>query len=431
MTITTDNDFKIVAGYAKAIAAHNEKTELTTLMFLLGAKVAKVKTKLNENLAVLDGIGEKIQDIAKKKSITVDDAIEPLTNQTFPLHKDLKSLIKQCNDLKLSDLVFQIAKELKLVEEEVEDNITSEIVSDPVFLKINAYAEKLTCLLGISSDSPEVYAVGALIALNKGDLAERPALTAHINAYSREYKSWLVQNGVNFAEILEQVSGEHALTEWSDGHLIHKFKSSKNPFIALLNAGIDKVSEIRSRECVAYHEAGHAVVSLVLRPKVSLDMVTIVSSEDYNGLTAFDNTNPIYKHGFPCTREDFLEDLCVSLAGQASQLKRYGFNAADVGAHCDYAGATEFAWQYITEFGLDDVFGPVQLSVLSRSYGIKSGWLFDEAQKRLQAILKEAQQKTEIILTEHWDCVERVVKGLLEKKTLNEDEVRSLMTQIE
>jgi len=69
----------------------------------------------------------------------------------------------------------------------------------------------------------------------------------------------------------------------------------------------------------------------------------------------------------------------------------------------------------------------VQLSFLSRKYSIKSGWLFDEAQKRLQSLLKEAQQKTEILLAEHWDNLERVVEGLLERKTLDEDEVRALL----
>jgi ATP-dependent Zn protease len=64
---------------------------------------------------------------------------------------------------------------------------------------------------------------------------------------------------------------------------------------------------------------------------------------------------------------------------------------------------------------------------LSRKYSIKSGWLFDEAQKRLQSLLKEAQQKTEILLAEHWDNLERVVEGLLERKTLDEDEVRALL----
>ena len=55
------------------------------------------------------------------------------------------------------------------------------------------------------------------------------------------------------------------------------------------------------------------------------------------------------------------------------------------------------------------------------------GPIRSEAQRRLQSLLKEAQQKTEIILAEHWEDVERVVAGLLVSKTLDEDEVRALI----
>lgn len=429
MAITNDNDFKIAAGYAKAIAAHNDKAELTPLIYLLGVVYAYKQNALNEEVPVLKQITDKVIDLAKDRSLKFDELDGPLDNQTFPLNTELKGLIKSCMDLKLIDLVQQLAKKFELISEPEEDNLTPEIVDDPAFLKINAYAAKLSAALSLKPSEPELFAISALVALNRGDLDHRPSLSAHLNAYSREFNAWLNDKGIqSFDELVHIADTSVEESGLPGSHPIEAYKSSKNPFIALLNAGIDKVAETRNRECTAYHEAGHAIVSLVLRPKVSLDRVTIVPTERYDGCTFFDDTNPIYKHVFPCSREDFLEDLCVSLAGQASQLKKYGFNSADVGAQSDYAGATEYAWQYITEFGLDDAFGPIQLSVLSRKYSIKSGWLFDEAQKRLQAILKEAQQKTEIILSEHWDCVERVVEGLLKNKTLDEDEVRALMT---
>jgi hypothetical protein len=431
MALTSSNAFRIAAGYAKAVASVNDKSELTPIIFLTGTTIAASRNAFNEEIHSLLNISDQILGLAKDSNLKTEEIDAPLENQTYPLSQDLKLAIGDCQKLSLNDLISTLAKRLKLNTDDYvseSESVTIEnLASDPIFQTVELYARSLANKFGFDATKPELYAIGALVALNKGDLTHRPALSAHLSAYNREFNAWLKEHGWNDINDLPELSIAEIRIDLDKTHPLNTYQKARNPFIALLNAGIDKVSETRNRECTAYHEAGHAIVSLVLRPKVSLEKVTIVPGETYDGCTFFDDTNPIYKHVFPCTREDFLQDLCVALAGQASQLKKYGFNAADVGAQSDYAGATEYAWQYITEFGLDDAFGPIQLSVLSRKYSIKSGWLFDEAQQRLQSLLKEAQQKTEILLSEHWDSVERVVSGLLERKTLDEDEVRALI----
>ena len=430
MALINTEAFKAAAGYAKAVASLNDIKELSPLVFLAGVYLALSKGVINEEIVLADDLGEKIQVALKGAGHRLEEVDSPHNNQTFPLDTALKQAIGECQKLNLNDLILKLAQSANLII------ITSAaggsegleaFFEDSIFQTVDRYAKGLSKKFGFDANKPELYALGALVALNNGDLAQHPAVSAHINAYSREFNAWIVQQGWQDLNDLNDFLGDETVQQISSSHPLHGFSKARNPLIALLNAGIEKVSQTRATECVAYHEAGHAIVSLALRPKVQIEKVTIVPNEQYDGCVFFDDSNPIFKHVFPSTREDFLEDLCVSLAGQAAQLKKYGFNAADIGAQSDFAGATEYAWQYITEFGLDDSFGPVQLGVLSRKYSIKSGWLFDEAQRRLQSLLKEAQQKTEILLAEHWDNVERVVEGLLERKTLDEDEVRALI----
>ena len=430
MSLTQSADFKLAASFAKAVAELNEQAELTPLIFLSGVVLAfKFSTFEVEPTAIVT-ISDKLMALAS--DLKLDKVQAPVADKSFPLTEALKKAIGDNQKSSLNDLIITLARSLHLVSGTVIEPKTSvslvTISEDPVFLNFDRYAKGLAKKYSIDTLRPELYALGALAALKRGELEGQPALSAHINAYAKEFNAWLDEQGWHAMEDFPETENLDAVNEQTDNtQPLHAYRDANNPLLALLNAGIAKVSETRDRECVAYHEAGHAIVSLALRPKVLIEKVTIVPNENYIGCVAYDETNPVYKHVFPCTREDYLEDLCVALAGQAAQLKKFGFNAADIGAQNDYAGATEYAWQYITEFGLDDAFGPIQLSILSKKYSIRSGWLFDEAQRRLQTLLKEAQHKTEILLEQNWDNVERVVQGLLIKKTLTEDEVRALM----
>ena len=432
MLLTETPDFKLAASYAKAVAEANAQTEFSSLIFLVGAKLAANELEYPDTLIVLVGLDDKIINLANEANLINLEDLVPITDKSFPLASALKLAIGENKQGSLNDLLQSLVKNLKLIPETASDKENpislGAIAEDPIFIIVDRYAKGLSKKFAYDETKPEVYALAALVALNKGDLVDRPALSAHISAYAREFNSWINEQGwQDLNDLCQFLDDTDASSQIAATHPLYGFSKEKNPFIALLNDGIEKVSQTRSIECVAYHEAGHAIVSLALRPKVQIEKVTIVPNERYDGCVFFDDTNPIFKHVFPSTREDFLEDLCVSLAGQASQLKKYGFNAADIGAQSDFAGATEYAWRYITEFGLDEAFGPLHLGVLSKKFGIKSGWLFDEAQRRLQSLLKEAQQKTEIILAEHWEDVESVVAGLLERKTLDEDEVRALI----
>jgi len=195
----------------------------------------------------------------------------------------------------------------------------------------------------------------------------------------------------------------------------------------LINSGLKIATEIASQPGTAYHEAGHAIVSLVLRPNVRIEKVTIIAEHDFAGYVKYDESNPYYHSS--TTREDFLENLCVLMAGRIAQVIQFGELAADSGAQSDFGRATAQAWQGITELSLDEEFGPIVLPALAKGLEVKQGWLFDEAQRRLQIVLKQQYSEAQKILKTHWTSVDAVAQLLLVKKTINEEEIRKLMSQ--
>ena len=120
--------------------------------------------------------------------------------------------------------------------------------------------------------------------------------------------------------------------------------------------------------------------------------------------------------------DDFYNELAVALAGRAAQLIKFGFNQIDAGAYSDIEGATEQAWRCVARAGLDQDIGPINLEVIGKLQGHPNGELFDQVQKRVQAILKESAERAETLLRANWDQVESVTKSVLEKNKLNDND---------
>ena len=153
--------------------------------------------------------------------------------------------------------------------------------------------------------------------------------------------------------------------------------------------------------------------------------MTILDKDDSAGHVSPDTTSPYFR--LPRSREGVLDQVCVALAGRVAEQKKYGHDEVDAGATSDLSMATTMVWDAITNLGMDFEFGPVSLAALAKAGAVPSGWLFDQAQRRLQEILKEALQRTETLMKEHWAKVEAVAQVLLEKKILTEDDVVSIV----
>ena len=117
MLLTETPDFKLAASYAKAVAEVNALTELTPLIFLVGAKLAANLGKYTESLIALVGLDDDIINLANEVNLTNLQDLEPITDKSFQLASALKLAIGEHKQGSLNDLLVTIVKNLKLIPE--------------------------------------------------------------------------------------------------------------------------------------------------------------------------------------------------------------------------------------------------------------------------------------------------------------------------
>ena len=160
-------------------------------------------------------------------------------------------------------------------------------------------------------------------------------------------------------------------------------------------------------EHTAYHEAGHAVVSLLLG-FLPIIHATIVSRDHFDGFVQFGSeTKTNY------TKKELLNRITVALAGRAAETMIYGEDGISTGAGADFKSASNTALAMICDYGMDED----SLMVVERDG--KS----DLAEEKAKAnkILKNQYECAWILVNQYRNTIEEVAQLLLQKNSLTED----------
>merc|ERR1711971_772947 len=189
-------------------------------------------------------------------------------------------------------------------------------------------------------------------------------------------------------------------------------------------AGPEKKTKMLSaheRTVVAYHESGHALVGWMLKHTDALLKVTIIPRT--SAALGFAQYTPQDKKLF--SPEELSDRMCMALGGRVAEALT--FNKITTGAQNDLERVTKMAYSQIREFGFSDEVG---LLSFEQNEGQRQGY-----SKKLQATMdQEARQLiaraykiTETVLLENKDSLELMAQALLEKETLNYDDVEKLI----
>jgi len=184
------------------------------------------------------------------------------------------------------------------------------------------------------------------------------------------------------------------------------------------------------RKAVAVHESGHALVAALSEHADPVSKVTILPAGQALGVT---HQLPVdERHLY---RESYLRDsLDVRLGGRAAELIVFG--EGSTGAANDLATATELATRMVKELGLSPELGPVSYpsggpmflgggqEITARSYAEQTQALID---KEVARLLREAEERSLKLLTEHRDELERMTELLLEHETIDGESVYRLV----
>ena len=176
-------------------------------------------------------------------------------------------------------------------------------------------------------------------------------------------------------------------------------------------------SGIRStdREITAYHEAGHAVVTKLLCPENRVTKVTIIPST--RGTGGFSMNIPPDK--MYNTKKEMVNNIQIALAGRIVEELIFGSDNVTTGASNDIKKATELLVAMIKQFGMSEEMGMINYDVLLGNRGITDEKLIEISKKKMQNLYN----LTKIFIEENLELIKLVANELLDKETLNEEEI--------
>lgn len=180
------------------------------------------------------------------------------------------------------------------------------------------------------------------------------------------------------------------------------------------------------RRKTAYHEAGHAVVAFSLYPAIdpicqatigprgeTLGFVEMLPEEDRYGVT----------------RHELEASLVVAMGGRMAEELIYGKSGVTSGASNDIYKATLIATRMVSDYGMSESIGNLQITALNRDkpFGSTSGTVSNLVETEVRSLLQNATTTASTILSQNRDKLDRLVDALMEKETLTGEEVRSIL----
>ncbi|WP_320163117.1 ATP-dependent zinc metalloprotease FtsH [uncultured Trichococcus sp.] len=190
----------------------------------------------------------------------------------------------------------------------------------------------------------------------------------------------------------------------------------------------DRVISKREREMVAYHEAGHTIVGMVLSDARVVHKVTIVPRGRAGGYAIM-----LPKEDrFLMTKDELLEQVVGLLGGRVAE--EVVFNVQTTGASNDFEQATGLIRSMVTEYGMSEKLGTVQYEgnhqvFVGRDYGQTKAYSEDIAYQidsEVRRMMSEAHIRARQIIEEHREQLNLIAEKLLELETLDEKTIRSL-----
>lgn len=275
------------------------------------------------------------------------------------------------------------------------------------------------------------------VTLDLPDITDREEILK-VHAVGKKF-----DKDVNFRIIAERTagfSGADLANVLNEAAILAGRKNLKSISYDLCLESIEKVilgPERKSRvfsdeekKIVAYHEAGHAIVSHFHPNTDPVHKVSIISRGRAGGYTMSVPSQDKHLK----KKSEYEAELAVLLGGYMAEQTVFG--EVTTGPSSDLKRATSIAKSIITQYGMSDELG-------TRTYGEHEDMIFlgkhihenrdysesvaEKIDSEVLRVLKEAQRRVMDIITEHKKQLEAVANTLLEKETIEKEEFEQLM----
>jgi cell division protease FtsH len=292
-------------------------------------------------------------------------------------------------------------------------------VLDPALLRPGRFDRQITIPLPNLSERAAILAVHS-----RGKKLDR---NVDLDAVARATPGF---SGADLANLVNEAA-IHAVRAGHDDITMTDFSDARDRI--LLGARADSNLLLpEEKRAVAVHESGHAMVAALSDHADPVAKVTILPSGQALGVT--EQLPLVERHLYG---EDYLtESLAVRLGGRAAELVELG--QGSTGAANDLASATELAIKMVREFGLSSKLGPVGYPEGGSVFlgggggpGLSSRPFSESTQAEIDAevsrLLREAEERAVSLIRAHHDELCRLAELLLEKETVDGDEVYRIL----
>ncbi len=203
-------------------------------------------------------------------------------------------------------------------------------------------------------------------------------------------------------------------------------------------AGIEKKSKVMTdedKEITSYHEVGHALLAKLLKDCDELHKVTIIPRGYALGITwTKPEDNKVH-----VSKSKLLDQITMTLGGRVAEEIIYGSDKISTGASSDLQKVTEVAKKMVSQWGMSDKMGamtygkPQEHVFMGRDFGTTRDFSEEFAadlDREVKKIIDDRYEVAKNLLTENRDLLDAIAKELLEKETLDDDDVTKIITDI-
>ncbi len=211
-----------------------------------------------------------------------------------------------------------------------------------------------------------------------------------------------------------------------------------NDAIDRVLAGPEKKNRVMSekrKELVAYHEAGHALVGALMPDYDPVQKISIIPRGQAGGLTWFTPGEDRMESGL-YSRSYLQNQMAVALGGRIAEEIIFGEEEVTTGASNDLQQVTGVARQMITRFGMSERLGPVALGrqngnvflgrdiASDRDFSDETAAAIDE---EVRSLVDQAYRRAKEVLTENRLVLDKIANMLVEKETVDSDELQDIL----
>ena len=286
-----------------------------------------------------------------------------------------------------------------------------EDVLDPALLRAGRFDRR------ISVDAPDVQGRIAILEVHaKNKKLDSDVELGDIAKITPGFVGADLENLLNEAAILAAREGRDTIK-----------MSDLDEAVDKIGMGLGQKSKIirpEEKRLLAYHEAGHAVVSELTPEADPVHKVTIIPRGSAGGFMM-----PLPEEKLVTGSKKIIADIRVSFGGRAAE--ELVLDDISTGAYSDIRHVTGLAKAYVTKVGMSEKIGPINLEPQDGEFLLSSGMSDETAREvdlEVRGLLKREYNNTLELLRENRDKLDGVAELLLKKETITGSEVRAVIS---